>query len=129
MRACVFILLLFQVFELNSSSRRSGGQVISILQEATQSHQIMTQRKVIKQAATSSQDEGCCEVDKSNVTQNDKPSSKTITSFFKPIKGVTNEEESKLDVPQNSSYKVTAEDDHFKLTLASHTVILIEEVC
>ena len=117
--------ILFQVFELNSSSRRSGSQVISILQEATQSHQITAQRRVTKQATSSQDEDAEC---KPNDTQDVKPS-QTITSFFKPIGGGANKDGNKMVVDQSSSSKGTVEDNHFKLTLASHTVILIEEVC
>ena len=120
---CVFMhALLFQVFELNSSTRRSGSQVISILQEATQSHQITTQLKATKQP-TSSQDD---DENESNDTQDIKPS-RTITSFFKPIGGGKTNKDG--GVVQSNSCKGAVEDDHFKLALASHTVILIEEVC
>ena len=113
------------MFELNSSTRRSGSQVISILQEATQSHQITTQLKATKQATSSQEDDE----NESNETQDVKPS-RTITSFFKPIGGgKTNKDGDRVGVAQSNSCKGAVEDDHFKLTLASHTVILIEEVC
>ena len=114
------------MFELNSSSRRSGSQVISILQEATQSHQITTRVKVTKHATSSQEDEEDVE-DRPNDTQEVKPS-RTITSFFKPIGG-TNKDRGKSDVDQNSNCKTAAvDDDRCRVTLASHTVILIEEV-
>ena len=122
-------MFLFQVFELNSSSRRSGSQVISTLQEATQSHQITTAQRKTTNQASSSQDKENDQDKPPNAVQDDIPS-QAITSFFKPIGRGTNKDENKLDVTQSSSCcKVAAEDDHFKLTLASHTVILIEEVC
>ena len=114
------------MFELNSSTRRSGSQVISILQEATQSHQITTQRRVKK--SISSQDNEEDEEDKPVDTQDVKPS-RTITSFFKPIGGGIDKDGNKVGVAQSNTCKAAAEDDHFQLTLASHTVILIEEVC
>ena len=114
------------MFELNSSTRRSGSQVISILQEATQSHQITTQRRVTKQP-TSSQDNEEDEEEEPVDTQDVKPS-RTITSFFKPIGGGVNKDGNKVGVAQSNTCKAAVEDDHFKLTLASHTVILIEEV-
>ena len=115
------------MFELNPSTRRSGSQVISILQEATQSHQIITQRRVAKQP-TSSQDDEKDEEDKPDGTQDVKPS-RTITSFFKPIGGGVNKDGNKVGVAQSNTCKAAVEDDNFQLTLVSHTVILIEEVC
>ena len=100
--------------------------MISVLQEATQSHQITAQRRVTKQATSSQDEDAEC---KTNNTQDDVKPSRTITSFFKLIGGGADKDGNKMGVDQSSSSKGSVENNHFKLTLASHTVILIEEVC
>ena len=105
---------------MNSSSRRSGSQVTSILQEATQSHQIATQRAT-KQSALSQDGKG----DEDKPSHNEKLS-RTITSFFKPVKAPA----AKIE-DGGAQSKDTASTEVFQqcqLTLASHSVILVEEV-
>jgi len=108
------------VFEVNSSTRRSGSQVVSILQEATQSHQIVTQ-KATKQS-TLSQDE-----DKAPDKMHTKKPSCTITSFFKPVKGPAAAKEGGR--AQSKDTEMTQHFGHSQVTLASHSVVLVEEVC
>ncbi|XP_065898480.1 ATPase family AAA domain-containing protein 5-like isoform X2 [Dysidea avara] len=113
----------YKVFEVNSSSRRSGSQVISILQEATQSRQIVTQRAT--KQSTLSQGEGDDKApDKTCIEK----SSRTITSFFKPMKGPAAKEGGGAQSKDTAGAELSQQSEHLQVTLASHSVILVEEV-
>ena len=111
---------------MNSSTRRSSSQIISVLQEATQSHQIVTQ-KATKQS-TLSQDEDVDEDKASDKTHIEKPPC-TITSFFKPVKGpAAAKEGGGAQSKDIAGTEVAPQSEHSQVTLASHSVILVEEV-
>ena len=111
---------------MNSSSRRSGSQVISILQEATQSRQIVTQRAT--KQSTLSQGEGDDDDKDPDKTCIEKPS-RTITSFFKPMKGPAAKEGGGAQSKDTAGAELSQQSEHLQVTLASHSVILVEEVC